>query len=98
MQPGQPWKISVIPAGGGTSQEILVESRNQVDANWSPDGTRIMFGSFLHEAEVLNIRIVDVKTHKTVTVPGSDGRFSPRWSPDGRYIAALATDFTTVML
>jgi|CZKR01.1.fsa_nt_gi Tol biopolymer transport system component len=98
MQPGQPWKISVIPAGGGTSQEILVESRNQVDANWSPDGTRIMFGYFLHDAEGLNIRIVDVKTHKTVTVPGSDGLFSPRWSPDGRYIAALSTDFTTVML
>jgi WD40 repeat protein len=33
-----------------------------------------------------------------VTVPGSDGLFSPRWSPDGRYIAALSPDLTTVKL
>jgi Tol biopolymer transport system component len=97
MQPGKPWKISVTPAGGGTSQEILAESRSQVDANWSSDGTRIMFG-YLHDAEGINIRIVNLKTHKTVTVPGSDGLFSPRWSPDGRSIAALSPDFTAVML
>jgi Tol biopolymer transport system component len=98
MQPGKSWKIAVIPAGGGASEEILAESRNQVDASWSPDGTRIMFGYFLHDTEGLNIRIVDVKTHKAVTVPGSDGLFSPRWSPDGRYIAALSPDLTTVKL
>ncbi len=97
MQPGKPWKISVIPAGGGASQEILVESRSQIDANWSSDGARIMFG-YLHDAEGINIRLVDLKTHKTVTVPGSEGLFSPRWSPNGRYIAALSPDFTKVML
>jgi Tol biopolymer transport system component len=98
MQPGKSWKIAVIPAGGGASEEILAESRNQVDASWSPDGTRIMFGYFLHDTEGLNIRTVEVKTHKAVTVPGSDGLFSPRWSPDGRYIAALSPDLTTVKL
>ena len=46
----------------------------------------------------LNIQILDLKTHKTVTVPGSDGLFSPRWSPDGRYIAALSPDLNTVKL
>jgi Tol biopolymer transport system component len=97
VQPGQPWKISIIPAGGGTSLELLPEGRSQIDANWSREGNRIMFG-YLHDAEGLNIRIVDVKTHKAETVPGSDGLFSPRWSPDGRYIAALSPDFTTVML
>jgi Tol biopolymer transport system component len=56
-----------------------------------------MFG-YVHGVEGLNIRIVDVNTHKTETVPGSEGLFSPRWSPDGRYIAALSLDFTTVML
>jgi Tol biopolymer transport system component len=98
MQPGKSWKIAVIPAAGGASEELLAESRNQVDASWSPDGTRIMFGYFLHDTEGLNIRIVDIKTHKIVTVPGSDGLFSPRWSPNGRYIAALSPDLTTVKL
>ena len=97
MQPGRPWAISSVSVDGGVSQEILTESRSQVDANWSPDGKRVMFG-YLHDAEGLNIRIVDLKTHSTQTVPGSDGLFSPRWSPDGRYIAALSPDFTKVML
>jgi Tol biopolymer transport system component len=97
VQPGQPWKISIIPAGGGTAQNILRESPSQIDANWSHDGNRIMFG-YVYGVEGQNIRIVDVNTHKAETVPGSEGLFSPRWSPDGRYIAALSLDFTTVKL
>lgn len=31
-------------------------------------------------------------------VSGSEGLFSPRWSPDGRYIAALSLDQTRLML
>jgi Tol biopolymer transport system component len=98
LQPGQQSKISVIPAGGGAPQDLLRESRNQNDANWSRDGSRIMFGYYVHDVEGLNIRVVDVKTHKAETVPASEGLFSPRWSPNGRYIAALSPDFTTVML
>jgi Tol biopolymer transport system component len=33
-----------------------------------------------------------------VKVPGSDGLFSPRWSPDGRYIAALSPNNTELLL
>jgi len=98
LQPGQLSKIIVVPAGGGYSQALLPESRNQNDANWSRDGSRIMFGYYVHDVQGLNIRIVDLKTHQAETIPGSDGLFSPRWSPDGRYIAALSPDFTTVML
>src|SRR6185369_12757530 len=38
------------------------------------------------------IQIVDLKTHKPLTVPKSNGFFSPRWSPHGRYIAALSSN------
>jgi hypothetical protein len=31
-------------------------------------------------------------------VPGSDGLFSPRWSSDGRYIAALSLDQRWLLL
>jgi len=46
----------------------------------------------------MQIRLLDLKTHAASAIPGSDGLFSPRWSPDGRYIAALTPDFTKVML
>ena len=98
MQPAESWKIWVISANGGTPQELVTEKGSQIDANWSPDGNRIMFGDYAHDSGGLSIRIVDMKSRQTVTVPGSQGFFSPRWSPNGRYIAALAPDFTRVML
>lgn len=97
IDPGKPWRVSVIPADGGVSQDVLVENRSQVDASWSPDGTQIMIGYFL-DVEGINLRVVDLKTRTAETVLGSEGLFSPRWSPDGRYIAALSTDLTKVML
>jgi WD40 repeat protein len=32
------------------------------------------------------------------TLPASQGYFSPRWSPDGRYIAAFSADSKTLLL
>jgi Tol biopolymer transport system component len=97
VQPGKPWKISLISRDGGASEDILAESRGQIDANWSRDGSSIMFGYVRGEGE-MNIRVVNVKTHAVGTIPGSNELFSPRWSPDGRYIAALSLDLTKVML
>lgn len=97
MQPGKPWKIAIIPASGGPPEVLLAENRSQIDANWSPDGNRIMFG-YLHDAEGVNIRVFDLRTHRAEAIPGSEGLFSPRWSPSGRYVAALSPDFTKVML
>ena len=97
MKPGRSWKLYLVAASGGAPQEILTEKGSQIDANWSADGSRLMFGDFSHDLGGLSIRILDLKTHKLEKVPGSDGLFSPRWSPDGRYIAALSPDNTTLM-
>jgi Tol biopolymer transport system component len=97
MLPGKPWRISVMSAAGGASRDILADDQSQIDANWSPDGHSIMFG-YARTSEHLSIKILDLSTHKVQTVPGSEGLFSPRWSPNGRYVAALTPDFTKVML
>jgi Tol biopolymer transport system component len=97
LRPGQPAKIALVSRDGGPSQDLLNESRTQIDANWSADGSRIMIGSIVHDKDI-NIRVVDLKTRQVEVVPGSQGIFSPRWSPDGKYIAALSPDFTKVLL
>lgn len=91
-EPGMPWKIYLVSATGGTPQMLLQEDRNEADPDWSPDGRRIVFG---RPPEVMAegtapkaIHILDLETRQVTTLPGSDGMFSPRWSPDGRYIAA----------
>lgn len=65
------------------------------DPVWSPDSASIVFGcnpgpnsGLSRETAVL--RIVDLKSGAISILPGSQGLWSPRWSPDGRYIAAIA--------
>jgi Tol biopolymer transport system component len=98
LKPGESWKLYLVPSQGGTPEEVVQEAGSQIDANWSTDGSKLMFGDFAHDAGGLSIRVLDFKSHKTETVPGSQGLFSPRWSPDGRYIAALSPDNTALLL
>jgi len=100
IQPGRPWKTFLISAQGGTPQEMLAENAAQVDATWSPDGKKIAFGRTMAtgSSEGLAIYIIDLVTHQASTVPGSENLFSPRWSPDGRYLAALSLDAAKLLL
>lgn len=98
---GKPWKIFLIPAQGGTSQELLPnDSRHEVDATWSPDGNRLAFGRLSRGLDTgeLEIEVFDFTTHQFSTIPESRALFSPRWSPDGRYLAALSLDSRRLML
>ena len=97
MKPGESWKLYLIPSEGGTPEPVVQESGSQIDANWSADGTKLMYGDYSRDSAGLSIRLLDFKSHKVQTIPGSQGLFSPRWSPDGRYIAAISPDNTTLM-
>jgi Tol biopolymer transport system component len=96
-QSGQPWKIYLISSQGGTPQEVLPANYSGEDPTWSPDGKKIAFGS-PENASSLAIYIVDLATHQVTTVPGSEGLFSPRWSPNGQYLAALSQDSTKLRI
>ena len=84
------WKIFLTSAQGGTSQELLPNAKEvEADPVFSSDGAQLAFGEV---AGVRPIRLVDLKTQRVSVIPGSEGLFSPRWSPDGRYLAALSQD------
>ena len=67
-----------------------------MDVNWSPDGNSLIFAS--DGVPNAPISILDLGTKHVSTLPGSNGRFSPHWSPNGKYIAAITTDTQTLML
>ena len=96
--PGKDAKMFTVSADGGTPSELLPEdSEKKFDADWSPDGTRIIFGNGPTNPSS-SIWILDLKTQQLSTLPGSTGLYSPRWSPDGRYVAAMPFDSRSLML
>jgi Tol biopolymer transport system component/predicted Ser/Thr protein kinase len=96
---GKPWKIFLIPAQGGTSKELLPADVGEIDATWSPDGSQLAFGrvAALNTGSI-DIQVVDMKTGRSSKFPGSEGLFAPRWSPDGRYLAAQTVGSKKLML
>lgn len=94
----RPARMYEIAADGGTPRQLLPDDHSQqLDPNWSPDGTKIVFGGESNDSSSA-VRILDLGSGKVSTVPASDGAFSPRWSPDGRYIAAFSADSKTLLL
>jgi len=101
--PGKSWKMFLIPAQGGMARQILDEGEkiNEMDASWSPDGSVIAFGrtnESTAQSENSSVFLVDLKTNSVSPVPDTAGIFSPRWSPNGRYIAALNSDSSKLFL
>jgi len=95
---GQAPRIYVVSADGSTPQELLPnDDHPQADAYWSPDGAALVFGS-PYASSSKGIRVLDLKTRAITTLPDSQDLFSPRWSPDGRYIAAVRWNSQSLLL
>ena len=98
---GKPSKIFIVPAAGGFAEQVTAGELNDSDPSWSPDGNALAFGSLDPSAPKLQhepIQIVDVSSRAVTELPDSSGYFSPRWSPDGRWLLALNDDTFAIEL
>jgi Tol biopolymer transport system component len=72
----------VVPDPGGMS-----------DPDWSPDGSRLVVDRQMPTAPRQRpssvLAVVDLETKKITNLAGAEDLHMPRWSPDGRYIAAV---------
>ncbi|HEX8895401.1 MAG TPA: protein kinase [Terriglobales bacterium] len=95
---GSETKVFTVSTDGGSPRLLLPDDPlSQTDPNWSPDGNKVVLGASSGNPTA-SIRILDIATRQTSDVPGSKGLFSPRWSPDGKYLAALNWDLTRLLL
>jgi eukaryotic-like serine/threonine-protein kinase len=94
----------VAADGTGTPQLIpgVPSEAGETDPDWSPDGNSLVFSGaptfFTLKSNVNAIHILDMRTRKVTTLPASEGLFSTRWSPDGRYIAAMPNSSRRLMV
>ena len=101
--PGKPTRIYVVPFDGGAPRQVSNGESGKygdLDPSWPPDGASLAFGANDRDpAAGESIHIVDLKTNHVSALPGSEGMWSPRWSPDGRFIAGLSgSEFNKLML
>jgi eukaryotic-like serine/threonine-protein kinase len=94
----KPARMYEVSPAGGSPRLVLPDDRTQqLDPNWSPDGSRIIFANESNDPSSA-IHILDLATHQVSNLPGSNGLYSPRWSPDGHYICAFSLDSKTLLL
>ena len=91
-------KIYEVSREGGSPRQLMPDNPEpQVDPTWSPDGSKIAYAGDPADS-ASSVRVLDLGTHQISTLPGSQGLYSPRWSPDGRYICAFSADSKRLLL
>jgi Tol biopolymer transport system component len=94
--PGKPWKVYVVSATGGTPELLVSDGVTETEPSWSSDGNSIAFSRMPsasgYRPGTPDIRIIDLTSHAVSILPQSEGLIAPRWSPDGRYLAAMVFD------
>jgi len=96
--PGQATNIYIIPAEGGQPEAVTEGENNKGDVSWSADGNQLIYGFLANMPARSGLHVLDLRTHQDSPVPGSEGLFSPRWSPDGKFAAALPLDGSSLRL
>jgi len=103
LAPDHHWHIFLVSPEGGSPQQLTSGDRDQGDPAWSPDGNSLAYGESPGPTQAGLMRVLNLQTHQVSKLPGSEDIWAPRWSPNGRYIAAvkgfnenlMLFDFTT---
>jgi Tol biopolymer transport system component len=90
--PGPNGAFYIVSSAGGSPRKFLAQDQH-LDGflTWSPDGHRMAGTSTSADGKYVVV-ILNLDTRQATIIPGSDYLFEPRWSPDGRYIAAAGFD------
>jgi Tol biopolymer transport system component len=93
------WEIYVLDLETGQERQLTDNQVIDGHPDWSPDGTRIVFGSFRdgvgNPSGTADLFIIDLETGRVTQITDSPWEDNdPEWSPDGSKIAFKSTRWT----
>jgi serine/threonine protein kinase len=91
-------EIYRVSADGGTPEKLTSEGKTELAPVWWPDGKSIAFNDYPNPGHIPGIKVVDLATRKISIMPGSEGFYAPSWSPDGKYMVAIAENPSRLVL
>jgi len=94
---GDHWTTYVISAQGGVARQMIPGNDEFADATWMPDNRSIIFGPW-SSGQSRGIKVLDLNTNQIHGLAGATEMWSPRVSPDGRFLAALSQKDSNMML
>lgn len=74
----------IVSHDGNDLEQLDVPLTINSPVSWSPDSQRLTM-----TVDDTNLAIYTIATHSTETIEGENRRFSPAWSPDGRWISFI---------
>jgi eukaryotic-like serine/threonine-protein kinase len=93
------WRqLFLVSADGGTPEALIPQPAGEVAPTWSADGKSIAFNDYPVPGHLPGIKILELATRKVSIMTGSEGYYVPSWSPDGKYMVAIAQNPSRMVL
>ena len=85
------WKnLFLISSDGGAPEKLTTDGRTPIAPTWSSDGKTIAFSYFPYPDTLPRIEVIDLATRQVSAMPTGKGYYYPSWSPDGKWLVAMA--------
>lgn len=91
-------KIYRVSAEGGASEKLMESGDNEVMPTWFPDGKSIAFNRFGLSDNPDGMYVVDLASRKVTPMAGAEKYYVAAWSPDGKYLVAMAREPLRMMI
>jgi eukaryotic-like serine/threonine-protein kinase len=83
-------EIFRVSVDGGVPEQLTSEGRVEIAPTWAPDRASIEFDDWPYPGHFPGIKVLDLASKKVSLWPGTEGTYVPSWSPDGKYMVAIA--------
>lgn len=93
------WRVVVADAETNRWEQLVPNGPDQGVPTWTGEG-RLVYGDFPDgdAHRIMKLHVFDSRTHKVSVLARSEGLWTVRCSPDGKYLAALRQDSTGLLI